>query len=220
MLLTCQVFVFLLIFIQARFGFALTNNHKDCSFWAGIGECDKNPNYMLTQCALACSEVSSPKEVESSISSFYDIVEKDVYGKPFSFQQFRGKVVFLVNVASYCGYTAENYALFRDLSKYRSMGLEIVLAPCNQFGFQEPGDGIAIMEFARKQDFNGIILSKADVNGDKSRPSFEYLKRQTNREAIFWNFDGKFLVDKKGLVRIPGSDIEREIQELLDAEEL
>ena len=184
---TCQIFALIFLFIQrTEFALALTNNHKDCSFWAGIGECEKNPNYMLTQCALACSEVVPPDKVDSSISSFYDIVEKDVYGKPFSFSQFRGKVVFLVNVASYCGYTAENYALFRDLSKYRSMGLEIVLAPCNQFGFQEPGDGVAIMDFAKKQDFHGIILSKADVNGDKSRPSFEYLKRETNREAIFW----------------------------------
>lgn len=168
---------------------ALANNHKDCEFWAKVGECTKNPNYMLTQCSLACNNIlpEEPAQPTAELGSFYDIVEKDANGNEINFSQFKGKVVYLVNVASYCGYTAENYQLLRVLAKYRRLGLEIVIAPCNQFGFQEPGDGVAIQDFARKQKFEGIILSKADVNGEKTRPSFEYLKRATGREAINWS---------------------------------
>jgi glutathione peroxidase-family protein len=167
---------------------SLANNHKDCEFWANIGECTKNPNYMLTQCSLACNSVlpDEPVQEQQELGSCYDIVEKDANGNEVKFDQFRGKVVYIVNVASYCGYTAENYQLFRALSKYRKLGLEIVIAPCNQFGFQEPGDGVAVTEFAHKQKFEGIILSKADVNGEKTRASFDFLKRATNRDAIYW----------------------------------
>eukprot|EP00511_Aplanochytrium_stocchinoi_P010825 CAMPEP_0204861676 /NCGR_PEP_ID=MMETSP1348-20121228/1808_1 /ASSEMBLY_ACC=CAM_ASM_000700 /TAXON_ID=215587 /ORGANISM="Aplanochytrium stocchinoi, Strain GSBS06" /LENGTH=159 /DNA_ID=CAMNT_0052011207 /DNA_START=157 /DNA_END=636 /DNA_ORIENTATION=+ len=32
------------------------DDHKDCDFWAGDGECQKNPEYMLKSCRLACKE--------------------------------------------------------------------------------------------------------------------------------------------------------------------
>jgi glutathione peroxidase-family protein len=55
-----------------------------------------------------------------------------------------------------------------------------------QFGFQEPGDGVAIRSFAQKQGFEGIILSKQDVNGPKTRPLFAYLKHVTEKPFIEW----------------------------------
>ena len=45
---------------------------------------------------------------------------------------YRGKVLYIVNVASHCGYTASNYAAFKSLAKHRDNGFEILLAPCNQ----------------------------------------------------------------------------------------
>lgn len=70
-------------------------------------------------------------------TTFYDIIEKDAQGKDFSFEAFRGKVVYGVNVASKCGYTASGYALISKLSKLKDQGVEVALFPCNQFGGQE-----------------------------------------------------------------------------------
>ena len=199
------------------------DDNEQCGEWASMGECEANPGYMLSHCAEACAEAAKQGagEQERALpSSIYDIVEKDLDGNDVAFSDFRGQVVYVVNVASHCGYTQENYNMFRKLAKYRkNSNFEIVLAPCNQFGQQEPGDGVAITNFARKQDFEGIILSKADVNGRLARPVFRFLKHAAGVASIGWNFDGKFLVSKTGEVFhvSDNRDIESMIKELLAA---
>jgi hypothetical protein len=82
---------------------ALVNEHENCDFWAANGECEANPGYMLSHCAKACSTVMgdiTPKNNDIP-SSFYDIVEKDINGDDVHFSIFKGKVVYLVNVASH-----------------------------------------------------------------------------------------------------------------------
>lgn len=182
------------IFITFLLSFSLTiaqkmdrtiDHHESCEFWASIGECSKNPNYMLNYCAPSCkkAEEESLKQVPNS---FYEIVERDIHGNELDFKRFKGKVVYVINVASYCGYTAENYAQFRMLQKYYTDGLEIVLAPCNSFGNQEPGTPMEIYNFAENEGFSGLILEKGDVNGDKSRLLFRYLKQKTGKQRINW----------------------------------
>ena len=90
-------------------------------------------------------------------------------------------------------------------------GLEIVLAPCNAFGGQEPGDADAIHGFARSKGFRGIIMKKGEVNGPDTRPSFKFLKAFGEKLRIDWNFDGKFIVDKRGNVHLPSEDLEDQI---------
>eukprot|EP01033_Poteriospumella_lacustris_P005673 gene5674-4061_t len=147
--------------------------------------------------------------------SFYEIVEKDIHGNEITFDRFKGKVVYVVNVASQCGYTEENYKTFRALQKYYDSGLEIVLAPCNAFGGQEPGSPSDIYHFASRKGFSGIILEKDEVNGVVARPTFQYLKHATGKDYIEWNFDGKFLVDREGNAYQVGDNIEQQIQSLL-----
>jgi len=193
--------------------------NDQCLEWASTGECEANPGYMLSHCAEACAEVAKhASDLEPLPSSFYDIVETDLDGKELKFSDFRGQVVYIVNVASHCGYTKENYDMFRKLAKYRKQNyFEIVLAPCNQFGQQEPGDEVAISNYARKQDFEGIILAKGDVNGAKARTTFRYLKNASGVSSISWNFDGKFLVGKNGEVFhvTDNKDLEAMVKELL-----
>ncbi len=74
---------------------------------------------------------------QATTSSFYDIIEKDAEGNDYSFENLRGKVVYGVNVASKCGYTASGYALISKMLKLRDQGVEVLLFPCNQFGGQE-----------------------------------------------------------------------------------
>ena len=66
------------------------------------------------------------------MASFYDIVEKDANGNEFPFSNFRGKVVYGVNVASRCGYTASGYALLSRIAAMKDQGVEVAIFPCNQ----------------------------------------------------------------------------------------
>lgn len=72
------------------------------------------------------------KQNTLKMSSFYDIVEKDAQGNDVSFSQYRGKVVYGVNVASRCGYTASGYALLAKIAAMKASGVEVAIFPCNQ----------------------------------------------------------------------------------------
>jgi glutathione peroxidase len=163
---------------------ALRDDNENCEFWASVGECKKNPRYMLVYCALSCDLVG--KQSLNVPKSFYEITERDIHGNDVSFERFKGKVVYVVNVASQCGYTESNYRQIKDLQKYYEDGLEIVLAPCNSFGNQEPGGPIEIYNFARRKGFSGIILQKDEVNGADTRLTFLYLKSKTGKDNIEW----------------------------------
>jgi glutathione peroxidase len=141
---------------------------------------------MLENCKFSCNKITAAKENLDFPASFYDIKEIDLYDKEIDFSIFKGKVVYVVNVASKCGYTKQNYDEFKILKKYRQYGFEIVLAPCNSFGSQEPGDSTEIKAFADSNAFEGIILSKAEVNGQNARPTFKYLKQETGKSYINW----------------------------------
>ena len=105
----------------------------------------------------------------AAAGDFYSIVEKDGKGNDFSFEQLRGRVVYGVNVASKCGYTASGYALLEKISAMD--GVSVLIAPCNQFGGQEPGSAAEIESFCALKGVKGAtILEKADVNGAKTRP--------------------------------------------------
>jgi glutathione peroxidase len=98
-----------------------------------------------------------------------------------------------VNVASQCGYTAENYKLLQSLSELRSDAtssgngmFEILVFPCNQFGAQEPGTADEIAYFAQQFGFDGRVMAKGDVNGRSAGVTFQYLKSVTGREKIAW----------------------------------
>lgn len=167
------------------------DQHPSCKFWAESGECKANPNYMLTSCKNACKAVEAAAALEAAAmssvpSSFYDIKERDIHGNIVDFSRFRNKVVYIVNVASYCGYTESNYRLLGNLANYASAGLELVIFPCNQFGEQEPGSNNEITSFAISKGFHGTIMSKGDVNGPKTRPTFKFLKESTGKNFITW----------------------------------
>jgi hypothetical protein len=75
------------------------DQHENCMFWAENGECDANPNYMMQSCSEACAKVAA-EALTDIPENFYSIVETDIDGNAVSFENFRGKVVFIINVAS------------------------------------------------------------------------------------------------------------------------
>lgn len=153
-----------------------------CAVWASTGECEANPNYMLRNCRKSCHVGVAP----TVPADFYSIRERDIYGNWVYFEQFRGKLVYIVNVASQCGYTAENYKLLQRLSQLRSEAFEVLVFPCDQFGGQEPGDAEEIAYFAQQYGFEGRVMAKGDVNGHNAGPTFTYLKSQTDKKHISW----------------------------------
>jgi glutathione peroxidase-family protein len=188
-MLTWSLIVGFMLMISVVFGEPVPDktidHHESCEFWASIGECSKNPSYMINYCAPSCKKVE--EETLAKIpDSFYDIIEHDIHGNEIDFHRFQGKVLYIVNVASYCGYTEENYAMFQKLQKYFVDGLEIILQPCNAFGSQEPGEVKDIVTFAEGKGFSGIILKKGEVNGERTSPLFRYLKQTTGRNRITW----------------------------------
>ena len=106
----------------------------------------------------------------------------------------------MVNVASECGYTDENYReLFSLQNEYHSSGFNVLAFPCNQFGAQEPGSNEEILKFAQtKYHVNFPMFSKVDVHGENIAPVYEHLTGALLSKPS-WNFC-KYLVDQNGEV--------------------
>ncbi|CAI2170038.1 19861_t:CDS:2 [Funneliformis geosporum] len=156
----------------------------------------------------------------STMTGFYDLQSSDINKKPFSFAEWKGKVVLLVNVASKCGFTPQYSGLESLYNKYKDEGLVIAGFPCNQFGSQEPGTEGEIVQFcSTKYNVTFPLFAKIDVNGANASSVYEYLKSQQSGD-IKWNFE-KFLIDKNGNVvkRFPSNvkpeDLEKEVNPLL-----
>lgn len=128
------------------------------------------------------------------------ITVKDIDGKPVNLSEYKGKVLLIVNVASYCGYTKQYSGLEEIYKKYNSKGFEILAFPCNQFGEQEPGTNEEIKNFcSTKFDVTFKLFDKIDVNGKDKSPLYQILTDNdvTGKSDIKWNFE-KFLIDKNG----------------------
>ncbi|XP_072399706.1 uncharacterized protein [Diabrotica undecimpunctata] len=147
------------------------------------------------------SKMSNPENYKEA-SSIYEFSAKDIKGEIVSLEKYKGHVCIIVNVASQCGYTKNNYAELNDLfDEYgESKGLKILAFPCNQFANEEPGDNATICQFVQSKNVKFDVFQKINVNGDDAHPLWNYLKFKqggTLGDFIKWNFT-KFIVDKNG----------------------
>jgi glutathione peroxidase len=138
-------------------------------------------------------------------------------GKPESLCQFRGKVLLIVNTASYCGYTHQYEGLEALYRRYKSRGLVVVGFPSNDFGAQEPGSNQEIAEFCRlTYGVEFPMFEKTSVTSLKTNPLYATLLARTG-QAPQWNFH-KYLVDRNGnRVESFGSKVEPNDSALLTA---
>jgi glutathione peroxidase len=146
---------------------------------------------------------------------------KRINGSPENLQDYAGKVLLIVNVASNCGFTSQYRDLQNLYSAYQAKGLEILGFPCNQFGAQEPGSAEQIQNFcSTNYGVTFPMFEKTDVNGDGSHPLYLYLKDQApgilGTTGIKWNFT-KFLVSKDGqsITRFASADGASKIEEAI-----
>ena len=154
----------------------------------------------------------------------YKLTARD--GTEVSMEQYRGKVLLIVNTATGCGFTPHYKDIEAMYEQYHDQGLEVIDVPCNQFAGQTPGTDEEIHEFCTLH-YNTQFpqMKKSDVNGENALPLFEYLKSQKgfegfghgpvalamsamlkkidkdykNNPDIKWNFT-KFVVDREGNV--------------------
>ena len=118
--------------------------------------------------------------------------------KPQSLCQYAGKVVLVVNTASFCGFTSQYKGLEALNTKYKDRGLVVLGFPSNDFA-QEKGSNKEIAEFC--ESTFGVkfpMFTKTQVTGDGAAPLFKQLTAQTGQKPR-WNFH-KYLIGRDGQV--------------------
>jgi glutathione peroxidase len=139
---------------------------------------------------------------DSSHKNIYDFAATLPGNKERPLKEYEGKVMLIVNTASKCGLTPQFEGLEALNKKYRENGLMILGFPCDQFANQEFSDNDEIQSFCQvNYGVTFPVFAKIDVNGNKTDPIFEYLKKSLpgllGIEMIKWNFT-KFLIDRNG----------------------
>ena len=157
----------------------------------------------------------------------YDFIVKDRRGNDVSLNEYKGKVLLIVNTATRCGFTPQYEELEALYKNYKDKGFEILDFPCNQFGEQAPGTEEEIHEFCTLNFGTEFPqFKKIEVNGENESPLFTFLKAQrgfqgfdldhkigallndmllkadpdyASKPDIKWNFT-KFLIDREGNV--------------------
>ncbi|MEM1259162.1 MAG: glutathione peroxidase [Bacteroidota bacterium] len=135
------------------------------------------------------------------MKSIYSIAINTLDGRPLHFSDFKGKYIFIVNVASKCGFTPQ-YKDLEELYQRHREQLMVIGVPCNQFGSQEPGSALEIQNFCeRNYGVSFIITEKVKVKGPEQHPLYQWLTRSDlngkKNSTVRWNFQ-KYLVGPTG----------------------
>ncbi|MDM5222420.1 glutathione peroxidase [Peribacillus sp. RS7] len=134
--------------------------------------------------------------------SIYEFEVNKINGETISLEEYRGKVMIIVNTASKCGFSPQYDDLQSLYVQYKEDGLAVLGFPCNQFLKQEPGDDLEIDSYCKLN--HGVtfpMFAKVNVNGKEAHPLFSYLTENApgvmGSKSIKWNFT-KFLIDRDG----------------------
>ena len=160
------------------------------------------------------------------MATVYDFTVKDRQGNDVSLEEYKGKILLIVNTATGCGFTPHYDPLEAMYKELRDKGFEILDFPCNQFANQAPGSDDEIHDFCTlKFGTEFPQFAKIDVNGDTASPLYAFLatekpfegfgkglknaalnkfadannKKFGDKAYIKWNFT-KFLIDREGNV--------------------
>ena len=135
---------------------------------------------------------SCPKLLDHSFPTLLD-------EKPTSLCGYAGKVVLVVNTASYCGFTPQYEGLEKLYARYAARGFTILGFPSGDFGNQEKANNKEIAEFC--YNTYGVkfpMFAKTSVKGPEANPLHTMLIKTTGQEPK-WNFT-KYLIDRNGKV--------------------
>ena len=109
----------------------------------------------------------------------YDYILETGEGRAFKLDEWKGKVILIVNTATGCGFTPQYKYLESMYEEFHEKGLEILDIPCNQFANQTPESDEEIHQFCTlKYNTQFPQMKKSDVNGPNQLPLYAYLKSQ------------------------------------------
>ncbi|MGQ1910697.1 glutathione peroxidase [Marinifilum sp. RC60d5] len=170
--------------------------------------------------------IAQNKEKKCCSKSLYSYKMSSLQGDEVNLDQYKGKVVLVVNTASKCGLTPQYKGLEAMYKKYKDQGFVILGFPSNQFAKQEPGSSKEIADFCQKNyGVSFPMFEKIEVRGENAHPLYKMLTSEKpflgfdnsesgqkfkgfiskkfpeiyEGEGIKWNFT-KFLIDRNGKV--------------------
>ena len=118
---------------------------------------------------------------------------------PQNLCQYSGKVILVVNTASYCGFTSQYEGLEKLYDTYKDQGFVVLGFPTNDFGKQEPGNNKEIADFCHNT--YGVkfpMFAKTTLSGKDANPFFKELIEKSGTKPR-WNFY-KYIIDREGRV--------------------
>ncbi len=173
---------------------------------------------MLAQ-TTAPSPANAPGNCPALLQHRFDRLQDE---KPQDLCQYAGRVVLVVNTASYCGFTQQYQGLEALYRRYRDRGFVVLGFPSNDFGQQEPGSNQQIAEFC--ENTFGVqfpMFAKSHVRGPQANPLFKQLAERTGTPPK-WNFykylisrDGRTVLAYSSLTAPDSRSLQRDIERLL-----
>ena len=131
---------------------------------------------------------------------FFDFKIDSISGDEINFQDYKNKVILLVNTASYCGFTPQYDNLQKLWDKYKDDGLVVLGVPSNSFN-QEKKENKEVKQFCEINfNINFPLSAITEVKGDNAHDIFKWAKKNYGKSAIpKWNFY-KILINKEGKI--------------------
>ena len=131
---------------------------------------------------------------------FFDLNIESITGEMINFEDYKNKVILVVNTASYCGFTKQYEELQTLSDEYKSKGLIVLGVPSNSFN-QEKKSNSEVKEFCEVNfNINFPLTAITEVKGDKAHDLFKWAKNNHGKSAIpKWNFF-KILINKEGKI--------------------
>ena len=131
---------------------------------------------------------------------FYDLTIESITGEKINFNDYKNKVILVVNTASFCGFTKQYNELQELWDLYKEKGLVVLGVPSNSFN-QEKKNNADVKEFCEVNfNINFPLTTITEVKGENAHEIFKWAKDNYGKSAVpKWNFH-KILINKEGEV--------------------
>ena len=131
---------------------------------------------------------------------FFDFKIESITGELIDFNDYKDKVILVVNTASYCGFTKQYEELQELWDTYKSQGLIVLGIPSNSFN-QEKTNNLEIKKFCEVNfNINFPLSTITEVKGKNAHDLFKWAEKNYGKSAVpKWNFH-KILINKDGKI--------------------